>query len=589
MKKDFMLEMKSEVERVKQYPEPFVILFSAYPGSLKFEFARELSKKLSIFLLSNDYVRNYFYQFSKEFSEDVRLEIEDKVMNINNERLKYLLSHGISFVYDQNVNNFPCFQRIEEKLLKHSYQIIKIRIHSEDSLNIHTIGQRKMDYSNREFSVIGDNVFYVSSYPREVYFEIKKRKEIVFDDTWFDFVVRRGEDDKQFIKDMMFVIEQIKKRVCSSLELEKIKNNFLKIEDTYSSYATKSGAAIRFEKIDDDIRAPFFRDVDRIIHALSYTRYADKTQVYSFKENDHISERMLHVQLVSKVARTIGRALNLNCDLIEAIALGHDVGHTPLGHTGEMLLNEISLQELGETFSHNIQGVRHYMEVENHGRGLNLTVQVLDGIMCHNGEMLSNIYTPVSKTKEEFLAQYKNSYYDLEESSRNHPMTMEGCVVRISDIVGYIGRDIEDAIELGLFRREELPKEITDVLGNTNSSIMNTVILDIIENSLDHPYIALSQEVYQALFALKKFNGKNIYSKSMSQEDIAYYRNGMNRLYHRYLEDILKHNTDSIIYTIFLNFQSSRYLNSTRDKRKVIDFIAGMTDDMFIREIERVQ
>ena len=113
MKKDFMLEMKSEVERVKQYPEPFVILFSAYPGSLKFEFARELSKKLSIFLLSNDYVRNYFYQFSKEFSEDVRLEIEDKVMNINNERLKYLLSHGISFVYDQNVNNFPCFQRIE--------------------------------------------------------------------------------------------------------------------------------------------------------------------------------------------------------------------------------------------------------------------------------------------------------------------------------------------------------------------------------------------------------------------------------------------------------------------------------------------
>lgn len=372
-------------------------------------------------------------------------------------------------------------------------------------------------------------------------------------------------------------------------QFDRIKQNFLAIEKTYSPYATKSSEMVRFYPIEDDIRAPFFRDVDRIIHALSYTRYADKTQVYSFKENDHISERMLHVQLVSKVARTIGRALNLNCDLIEAIALGHDVGHTPLGHTGEALLNEISMRELGESFAHNIQGVRHYMEVENHGEGLNLTVQVLDGIMCHNGEMLSNIYTPVKKTKEEFLAQYQNAYHDLETSSHNHPMTLEGCVVRISDIIGYIGRDIEDAIELGLFRRDELPKEITDVLGNTNSQIMNTVILDIIENSLDKPYIALSDKVYHALFALKKFNGEHIYSKSMSAKDIAYYREGMNKIYHLYLNDIQGKNTSSIIYRLFLDSQSSRYLSSTSDKRMVIDFIAGMTDDMFIREIKRAR
>lgn len=372
-------------------------------------------------------------------------------------------------------------------------------------------------------------------------------------------------------------------------QFDKIKQNFLAIEKTYSPYATKSSEMVRFYPIEDDIRAPFFRDVDRIIHALSYTRYADKTQVYSFKENDHISERMLHVQLVSKVARTIGRALNLNCDLIEAIALGHDVGHTPLGHTGEALLNEISMRELGESFAHNIQGVRHYMEVENHGEGLNLTVQVLDGIMCHNGEMLSNIYTPVKKTKEEFLTQYQNAYHDLETSSHNHPMTLEGCVVRISDIIGYIGRDIEDAIELGLFRRDELPKEITDVLGNTNSQIMNTVILDIIENSLDKPYIALSDKVYHALFSLKKFNGEHIYSKSMSANDIAYYREGMNKIYHLYLNDIQGKNTSSIIYRLFLDSQSSRYLSSTSDKRMVIDFIAGMTDDMFIREIKRAR
>ena len=371
-------------------------------------------------------------------------------------------------------------------------------------------------------------------------------------------------------------------------QLAIIKNNFLKIEDTYSPNATKSSEAVRFHPIDDDIRAPFFRDVDRIIHALSYTRYADKTQVYSFKQNDHISERMLHVQLVSKVARTIGRALNLNCDLIEAIALGHDVGHTPLGHTGEALLNEISLRELGEYFAHNIQSVRHYMEVENHGEGLNLSVQVLDGIMCHNGEMLSNVYTPVAKTKEEFLREYQEAYHDLKASSHNHPMTLEGCVVRISDIIGYIGRDIEDAIELGLFERSELPKEITEVLGNTNSDIMNTIILDIIENSLDKPYIALSERVYRALFALKKFNGENIYSKSMTKEDIEYYRSGMNQLYHIYLDDIKANRIESVIYTVFLNSQSPRYLKVTDARRKVIDFIAGMTDDMFIREVKRV-
>ena len=124
------------------------------------------------------------------------------------------------------------------------------------------------------------------------------------------------------------------------------KNNFLAIEQQFSKYATKSSDAIRLTELDDDIRTPFFRDVDRIIYSFSYSRYADKTQVHSYKENDHISKRMIHVQLVSKIARTIGRALSLNTDLIEAIALGHDIGHTPLGHTGESLLNEIYLFKL---------------------------------------------------------------------------------------------------------------------------------------------------------------------------------------------------------------------------------------------------
>lgn len=370
--------------------------------------------------------------------------------------------------------------------------------------------------------------------------------------------------------------------------LTNAKNNFLNKELYLSKYATKSTDAIRIEEETEDIRPAFFRDIDRIIHAYSYTRYLDKTQVYTRNENDHISKRITHVQLVSKIARTIGRALNLNEDLIEAIALGHDIGHTPIGHVGEAILNEISLRELNEYFAHNIQSVRHYLIVEKNGLGLNLTIQVLDGIMCHNGEILSNVYEPKTKTKEEFLLQYNNAYKDLITSSKNAPMTLEGCVVRISDIIGYIGRDIEDAIMLNKIKREDIPKEIIEVLGDNNKDIVNNIIIDIIKNSYDKPYIKMSNEVYKALMALKKFNYKYIYNYSLTPQQKEYYKTGMNNIYNEYLNDIKNNNKDSIIYKIFLNNQSKEYMHNTNDKRKVIDFIAGMTDDLFISEIEKL-
>ena len=365
------------------------------------------------------------------------------------------------------------------------------------------------------------------------------------------------------------------------------KKNFLLGEEFFSEYATKSCDGFRMSYLEEDLRPIFFRDVDRIIHSLSYTRYEGKTQVYSFKMNDHISKRMVHVQLVSKIARTIGRALRLNTDLIEAIALGHDIGHTPLGHTGEAFLNEISKRELGENFMHNIQGVRYYMEVENNGNGLDLAVQTLDGIMCHNGEMLSNKYEVQRKDKAEFIREYKESFVDKESFNKNRPMTLEGCVVRISDIIGYIGRDIEDAINLGLLDRCDLPEDITKVLGNNNHDIVNNIILDIIHNSLDKPYIMMSKEIFEALNKLKKYNYEYIYSKSMGSDEIEYYRKGMNNIYNVYLDAIKNKDTDNYIYTIFLNHQSDRYLDNTCDKRKVIDFIAGMTDEFFFSEIKR--
>ncbi len=370
--------------------------------------------------------------------------------------------------------------------------------------------------------------------------------------------------------------------------LEEATKNFLNKESYLSKYATSSSEAIRLNEDHEDIRPAYFHDIDRIIHAYSYTRYLDKTQVYTRSTNDHISKRITHVQLVSKIARTIGRALNLNEDLIEAIALGHDIGHTPLGHAGEAMLNRISKRELGEYFAHNIQSVRHYMNVEKNGKGLNLTIQVLDGIMTHNGEILDSKYTPVEKTKEEFLREYEEAYIDLPKSNKNHPMTLEGCVVRISDIIAYIGRDIEDAIILGDIKREEIPDEIIEVLGDNNKDIVNTIILDIVKNSMNKPYVKLSDDVYHALMSLKKFNYENIYIKSMSQEDLDKYELGMNELYKEYLEDINNSNMDSLIYSVFLSSQSEHYMTNTIDKRKVIDFISGMTDEMFITESEKI-
>ena len=371
--------------------------------------------------------------------------------------------------------------------------------------------------------------------------------------------------------------------------LKKAKKNFLLKENNLSEFATRNDDSIRFKEIDDDIRGNFFRDSDRIIHSFSYTRYLKKTQVYAFRNNDHISKRMTHVQLVSKIARTIGRALRLNEDLIEAIALGHDIGHTPLGHAGEAMLSEISQRELGEYFAHNVQGVREFMYVEKGGKGINLSIQTLDGILCHNGEILDPIYKPMKKDKDEFLREYEESYKDLEKLKKYSPMTLEGCVVRICDIIAYIGRDIEDAINLGDFKRRNIPKDISNVLGSTNKEIVNTLVLDIINESMDKPYIKMSDEVFEALLKLKKFNYKEIYGKSMKKEEYNYYMNGMEKLFSTYLEAINNDDEESIIYKIFLNNQNEDYNNKTSNKRKVIDFISGMTDEMFLEEITKYE
>lgn len=369
---------------------------------------------------------------------------------------------------------------------------------------------------------------------------------------------------------------------------DEIKEIMLKKDILLSCYATKNKDAIRINKENDDndIRLMFSRDIDRIIHAFSYTRYLDKTQVFSFEKNDHLSTRIVHVQLVSKIARTIGRALSLNEDLIEAMALGHDIGHTPFGHSGERMLDKISRRELNEMFNHNIQSVREYLTLENNGKGLNLTIQVLDGIMCHNGEMVCNIYEPRKKTKKEFLTEYEKCYIDENILKSVRPMTLEGCVVRISDIIGYIGRDIEDAINVGVLKREDIPEDIRNVLGVTNKEIVNTLIVDIIKNSYGKNYIKMSEDVFNAIINLKKFNMENIYSKANSSELLLSIEKSMNKLYYKYVEDIENNNQESDIFKVFLNGMDSSYIKNTKPGRIAIDYIAGMTDEYLLEMFE---
>ncbi len=355
-----------------------------------------------------------------------------------------------------------------------------------------------------------------------------------------------------------------------------------------SYYATKDEDAIYLSEEEKDFRGTFFHDIDRIIYSLAFIRYQDKTQVFVGSKHDHVSRRMIHVQYVSKIARTIGRALGLNEDLIEAASLAHDLGHTPFGHQGEAILNKLSLKYKEGFFNHNVESVRNLMFLENYGKGLNVSLQVLDAVMCHNGEMTLGKYEPRKKTIEEFFLEYQATYKDKNALISLQPMTLEGCVVRVSDLIAYLGRDIDDAIRMKLIKRDDIPQKITKVLGSTTREIVNACITDIIKMSWDKNYIKLSEEVYQAIEELKKFNYQNIYNKAMSEEYRLDLENKFERLFLKYLEDIKNNNQESLIISSYLNNMSEEYRNNNTPTRIVIDYIAGMTDDFFLREAKKL-
>ncbi len=372
--------------------------------------------------------------------------------------------------------------------------------------------------------------------------------------------------------------------------LLKAKENMLLKEKNLSEYACKSENGIWLKEDEEDIRPIFFRDIDRIIHSSGYARYIDKTQVYSFVQNDHITRRVLHVQLVSKIARTIGRSLRLNEDLIEAMALGHDIGHTPFGHKGESILNEICKEENIGAFCHNAQSVRELQTME----GLNISLQTLDGILAHNGEILINQYTyNPQKTREEFEEELKRTFQTDNYSKQIRPMTLEGCVVRLSDVIAYIGRDIEDAIKVGVITREDIPKEITKILGDTNSNIVDTLIKDVIINSYDKPYLMFSEEVFEKLIKLKDWNYRTIYESDMANKNYEKIDKLFKPLYNKYLEKLQNGEYKTLEGEDFSEknlYEFIREMNENEDfniKRAVIDYIAGQTDKFFLNECKK--
>ena len=310
-----------------------------------------------------------------------------------------------------------------------------------------------------------------------------------------------------------------------------------------SPYATLSKDSRGRERAEEecDIRPVFQRDRDRILHCKAFRRLKQKTQVFLLPKGDHYRTRLTHTLEVSQNARTIAKALRLNEDLVEAIALGHDLGHTPFGHAGERALDEVC--PLG--FQHNEQSVRVVKCLEKQGEGLNLTWEVRDGILNHK--------------------------------SAGTPHTLEGQIVRLSDKIAYINHDIDDAIRGGVLKEEDIPKTYREILGNSTRVRLDTMIHNVIINSMDQPEIRMSPEVEQATMALRAFMFENVYKNPVAKGEEEKAINMVTNLYEYYWKHI------RLLPDQFLEMLEEE---GGTPERIVCDYIAGMTDTYAIKKFE---
>ncbi|MBE5926417.1 MAG: deoxyguanosinetriphosphate triphosphohydrolase [Lachnospiraceae bacterium] len=317
-------------------------------------------------------------------------------------------------------------------------------------------------------------------------------------------------------------------------------------EEKYlSKYAAKSVNSLGRDREEEpcDIRTCYQRDRDRIIHCKAFRRLKHKTQVFLAPLGDHYRTRLTHTLEVSQIARTIAVSLKMNENLTEAIALGHDLGHTPFGHAGEDALNKVC----SEGFTHFEQSIRVVELLEKKGEGLNLTKEVRDGIINHR--------------------------------TSGNPSTMEGKIVRLSDKIAYINHDIDDAIRAKILREEDIPKEFTQVLGNTKQKRLNTMIFDIVNNSMDKPDIIMSEEIENAMKGLRKFMFENVYSNNVAKGQEFKAKTMLKSMYEYYLEHI-NELPEEYIYMISDKGQ--------KEERVVCDYIAGMSDPYAVSQFEQI-
>ncbi|MDR0331014.1 MAG: HD domain-containing protein [Chitinispirillales bacterium] len=360
-------------------------------------------------------------------------------------------------------------------------------------------------------------------------------------------------------------------------------------EERLSPFAKKSSESLgRLRDMErDPFRLDFARDETRIIHSRPFRRLKHKTQVFLSPDNDHICTRMEHVLHVSSIASVIGRCLNLNTDLINAIAKGHDLGHPPFGHSGESVLNRILTtgKNAAYGFKHEIHGLRVVDKLTNYGAGLNLTYEVRDGIATHCGEKFDRTVQP----------DRSRNLKDLESMNDRVclPATLEGCLVRLVDRIAYLGRDLEDAIKARVIKKEDIPASIADGLGDENGQIIGVFVNDTIANSIGKDKIEMSEEIFELMRQLKDFNYERIYK----HPDVALMSDKASKMLEilfneiREIYDKSEHGQDSkyvasvtkespVMETFFNFIKNTNYQNEAEAEswRVVTDYIAGMTD-----------
>ena len=370
-------------------------------------------------------------------------------------------------------------------------------------------------------------------------------------------------------------------------KLKELSREILAEEDRQlSEFATPHNSASRKKPTgDEDFRSEFARDRDRILYSGGFRRYVGKTQVVYFASqfDEHITNRAIHTIQVSQIGRTIGRILRLNLDLIEAIALGHDLGHPPFGHDGEAFLDRLCHEHGIGHFRHNIHGIRYVEQIANGNRGMNLTFQVRDGMLFHDGESYVDRLAPQRGRREEDIDRYIEICSAGDERPDRLPATLEGCVVRMCDSVAYVGQDIEDAVRMGILEKDSIPREVVEVLGDSNSRIINSLVSDILDSSLDADEIRLSVGVGRAFRRLREFNYERIYSHPEIRKEKKRIENAFRQLFELFLAELEDGNTGSIIFQHFLKNRSERYLEATSAPEKVRDYLATMTDRYFTK------